>query len=100
MHGADVPPEWFAVLAACFPNGLDSLALDYCGLRVAHAKALAAVLPTLKPRLLSLAHNAIGPVSLKALAPSLGTVAELDLTGNGLNDKERETLPATCAVKL
>ena len=98
--GAAVTPAWLATLAACFPGGLDSLALDRCGLRVAEAKALAELLPALKPRLLSLAGNTFGPVALKALAGCLNGVAELDLSDNGLNDQSRALLPACVSVRL
>ena len=100
IEQAIASPEWFALLVACFPEGLDSLILTNCGWRVAHAKALAAVLPTLKPRTLSIIDGALGPVSVRELSDCLGSVEELTLSDNGSSDKMLTMLPASCRVRF
>lgn len=86
LDGASVPPDWFPTLAACFSGGLASLSLAHCGLRVAEAKALAAVLPLLRPARLNLTDNRLGPVALRELlrAGALDSVEDLDLSNNAL----------------
>lgn len=89
ITNAAIDPGWFALLAACFPDGLDALEIHADGwMKVAHAKALAAVLPTLRLRSLGLVRAGLGVRSVQALvsSPGAASLRRLDLSNNPLQD--------------
>ena len=70
LRGVPITPDWFATLAACFPDGLAALELANCGLQFPHAEALAVVLPILRPNRLDLSANPLTSASLEPIVAS------------------------------
>ena len=84
LEGCEVTPEWFTTLAACFARGLTALEVCDSQLRLVHAKALAATLPTLRPKQLDLGCNKLGAAAIQTLLKNggLASVETLDLSDN------------------